>query len=460
MLGQAMQVERPAGFRPGAGQALAAKWLDADHGTDHIPIDVQVAYLRPLPDGLDGFIDAAVDAHGQAVAGGVDLFEQVRQLVATETQDMHHRAEHLAVQIGQCVNFDQGRWHEAAGGTVGRQGQLENSPTQGAHTVDVGQQAATGLLVDDRADIGAQFGRIANAQLLHRRLQHDERAVGNVGLQAQHAQGGAALAGAVEAGNQDVLHHLLGQRRRIDDHGVLPARLGDQARPAAFGQAAVDALRHFGRASEYHALDARIGHQSCAHRFPGAGQELQHFARDTGLVQQGDSQTGDQWRLLGRLGEHRAAGRQRRNHLAHKDGERKIPRADADHRPRRYSGIGKGIGEQLLGVITAKIDRLAHFTNGITPGLAGLAHAQPKQFRPVRLKQIGRPQQDGSPCRRRSGMPPWCCPLGIGQCQFQRRPVRIEHPAEHVTATGRIGDGQALAVGRGARHQRPDLPLA
>jgi hypothetical protein len=36
--------------------------------------------------------------------------------------------------------------------------------------------------------------------------------------------------------------------------------------------------------------------------------------------------------LLGRLGQHRVAGGQRRAHLAGEDGQREVPGADADHR--------------------------------------------------------------------------------------------------------------------------------
>jgi hypothetical protein len=41
-------------------------------------------------------------------------------------------------------------------------------------------------------------------------------------------------------------------------------------------------------------------------------------------------QRGDQRRLLGRLGKHRVAGGQRRGDLADENGQREIPRADAD----------------------------------------------------------------------------------------------------------------------------------
>ena len=65
-----------------------------------------------------------------------------------------------------------------------------------------------------------QFGECA--------FQHGEDAVGHVFLHAEHTQGRAALAGAVEGGHQHVADDLLGQSRGVHDHGVLAAGFGDQ----------------------------------------------------------------------------------------------------------------------------------------------------------------------------------------------------------------------------------------
>ncbi len=67
--------------------------------------------------------------------------------------------------------------------------------------------------------------------------------IGDLFLQAKHAQGGAALASAVERGSQHVDHYLLGERRRIDDHCVHPAGFGDQRRRAALGSRRLAILR-------------------------------------------------------------------------------------------------------------------------------------------------------------------------------------------------------------------------
>ncbi len=66
-----------------------------------------------------------------------------------------------------------------------------------------------------------------------------------------------------------------------------------------------------------------------AHFFAVAGKQLQHVGRDTRLVHQGDGVMRNERRLLGRLGNHRVARGKRRRDLTGKDGQGKIPRADA-----------------------------------------------------------------------------------------------------------------------------------
>ena len=68
-------------------------------------------------------------------------------------------------------------------------------------------------LVDDRSNVGRKVGRIADLQRFHRPGDHLDHAVGDVRLNEQHAQGRAALAGALEGRGNDVTRDLLGQRR-------------------------------------------------------------------------------------------------------------------------------------------------------------------------------------------------------------------------------------------------------
>ena len=197
----------------------------------------------------------------------------------------------------------------------------------------------TRLGVDHRADIGGQPGRIAEREFPHRTLQHLQHAVGNVFLQAQHAQRRAALAGAVERGHQHVLHHLLRQRGRIDHHRVLAAGLGDQRNLARHASAGAS-VRWMSCATSVEPVNitprTRASPMSCVPTVsPRPGQKLQRRARNAGLVQQLYRMRRDQRRLLGGLCEHGVAGGERGAHLADEDRERKIPRADADYRPKR-----------------------------------------------------------------------------------------------------------------------------
>src|SRR5262245_61604921 len=81
-LDQPIQIERTAGFGPGAGFTFAAEWLHADDGADDIAIDVLIARVRAVSNGVDRFIDAALYTHREAVAGGIDRIDQCIQAIA------------------------------------------------------------------------------------------------------------------------------------------------------------------------------------------------------------------------------------------------------------------------------------------------------------------------------------------------------------------------------------------
>jgi len=63
-----------------------------------------------------------------------------------------------------------------------------------------------------------------------------------------------------------------------------------------------------------------------------AGQALEYRDRHPDRVKQSDGARSHQWRLLRRLGDDRIASNQRSRHLAHTNGERKVPWADTHHR--------------------------------------------------------------------------------------------------------------------------------
>jgi hypothetical protein len=263
--------------------------------------------------------------------------------------------------------------------------------------------ALEGLAVDHRADVGGQFGRVAHHQFPGRPLDHFDHRVRNAFVQAQQAQRRTALAGGAESALHHGIRHLLGQRGAVHHHGVDAAGLGDQRHDGAVfrGQRAVDDAGHLGGAGEHHAGDARQGNQRRAHGLARAVHELHRIHRHTGCVQQLDGLPGHAGRLLGGLGQHGVARGQRGRHLAHEDGQRKVPRADADPdaargqaqfvalagRTGQCNGCQDALG--LIGVVAQEIHRLAHFGHRIAPGLEGLLDQQRAEPGQLLLQRIG-----------------------------------------------------------------------
>ena len=214
---------------------------------------------------------------------------------------------------------------------AGRQGAAIDQPALALHPRCVLLQRLLGRGIDDRADIGGDQGRVADRQLGHRARQHRQQPVGDVGLHIEQARRRAALPGAVEGRGQDIGDDLLGERRGIDDHRVLPAGLGDERhdRPGTARQFEVDMARGLGRSGKGDPGDARVGDERRADRLAGPRQQMQNLAGDPRLEQQPHRGGGDQRRLLGGLGDDRVAGGERRGDLAGEDRQRKIPRRDA-----------------------------------------------------------------------------------------------------------------------------------
>ena len=224
-----------------------------------------------------------------------------------------------------------------------RQRQLEHRPSALAHPRDVRHQRRARLGVDHRADVGRKAPRIADRELAHRALQHREHVVGDVVLHAQHAQRRAALSCTVERRHDRIRHDLLGQRRAVDDHRVLPAGLGDQhGIVGAEGELPMDEARDVGRAREEHAGDPRIGDERRTDGLARTRQQLQRGSGHAGAMEEPHRLVRDQRRLLGGLCEHGIARRERGARLTDEDRQRKIPRRDRDHRSERTaSGIAR-----------------------------------------------------------------------------------------------------------------------
>ena len=339
-------------------------------------------------DAPDRAVDAAVNAQREAVAGAVDGLDDLIQAVGGVGDHMKDGPEHLALQHIQAVDpIDAGGEKGAVGAGLG-QGRPAQQAAVAVHAPPVGLEHGQGVGVDHRPHVRRKQRRVAHRQLGGGADQHIDDAPGGVVLQEHHAQRRAPLAGAQEGRGYGVRHHLLGQGRGIDDHHVLAAGLGDQRDDGAGagGQGLVDQPRGVHRAGEGDPRNAGIGDQGRAHRRSVAGQQMQHRAGHPRPVQNVDRAGGDQRGLPGRLGDHGVARRQRRAHLAHEDGEREVPRADAGEHAAPVQGQfvafaggpGQGlrlgeVGAAPEGVVAAEIDRLAHLGQGVGD-LVGMLH--------------------------------------------------------------------------------------
>ncbi|MNC21808.1 hypothetical protein D3C75_697930 [compost metagenome] len=85
-----------------------------------------------------------------------------------------------------------------------------------------------GFGVDHRADVHRQALWITETAFSHSALEHFDNTVCAIFLQAQHTQCRAALTCAVKGRRYHVDDHLFGQRRGVNDQGVLAAGFGDQ----------------------------------------------------------------------------------------------------------------------------------------------------------------------------------------------------------------------------------------
>ncbi len=201
---QAVEVERPARFRPGAGQPFAAERLHADHSADHIAVHIQVADVRAAGHLRDGFIDTCVYAKRQAVTRFIDLLNQPRQVVAVVAHHVQYRAEDLFFHLIKAFQLNQRRHDKRAGlpftriSAVVARG-LEDFAAFGAHRLNMALDTGFGVGVDNRSDVGRQSAWVAHPAFGHRAFQHGQGVIGNLFLEAEHAQRGAALAGAVES---------------------------------------------------------------------------------------------------------------------------------------------------------------------------------------------------------------------------------------------------------------------
>ena len=151
------------------------------------------------------------------------------------------------------------------------------------------------------------------------------------------------MTGAVERRGDHIVDDLLFQRRRIDEHAVQAAGLGNQRHDRAIfcSKRAIDDARDFGRAGERNTGDARIGDE-LATDDAITDHQLQHIFRQAGLAEEINRRLRDARCLLCGLGDDCVACSERCRELAGENRQREIPRADANEHaaPVHFEMIG------------------------------------------------------------------------------------------------------------------------
>src|SRR6185312_11871882 len=92
-------VMRPAGFRTGAAEPLAAERLAFDNRADLVAVDVEIADAGMLLDIVAHRVDSALEPEREPVPRRVDRLDDLVELVRRKTDDMEDRAEILPIQF-------------------------------------------------------------------------------------------------------------------------------------------------------------------------------------------------------------------------------------------------------------------------------------------------------------------------------------------------------------------------
>ena len=212
-------------------------------------------------------------------------------------------------------------------------------------------------------------------------------------------------------------------------------------RVQALGQRRLQHAGGGGRAGEQHTLNTGVAHQLHADLAALARQQLHSSPGHASLPQLLHRQRSNGGRGLGRFGQHRVACGQCSGHLSHKNRQRKIPGADAQHRAQRCVGAGVKVAAYLCGVVAQKVHRLTQFSHGVAPGLACFAHQQGHHAGCIGLQQIGRVlQQGGALCGGRHGP----CRGKVSR-RLQRSlhigRAGVVHRAQHIAVVGGVAQG-------------------
>ena len=153
---------------------------------------------------LDRFIEPRVQSEGQAIAGGIDVADEILDFGAFVSKHVQYRAENLTLQNRHSIDFDDCGRHEGPIRGVRIQAALFDRVSAFAHMGDMNVDGRLGVCGDDRPDIGRKPVRASDRQFGHCTLQHHQNAIGRILLHAEDPQSRAALPRAVKGRNDGI----------------------------------------------------------------------------------------------------------------------------------------------------------------------------------------------------------------------------------------------------------------
>lgn len=197
---------RAAGLEAGAGAGFAAERLGADDSACHGAVDVEIADAGERLDLAAGAGNAAVQAHGEAIAKAVDGLDGLGELAWLPGGDVEDGAEPFVREIGDGIEPNEG-----GGDVMAGFGRADGMDPAALHRLAIGFEPGLCGSVDDWWHVGHGVGGGADDERVHGAFQHGDDGFGDLALDDEQAQGRAALAGGTKGRGDDIADHLLGQ---------------------------------------------------------------------------------------------------------------------------------------------------------------------------------------------------------------------------------------------------------
>ena len=258
---KARQIMRPAGLGAGAGQAMAAERLHADHGADHVAVDVDVADREPVDHMPRSCRRCASECRASARSRSVRSIAARR---SSRSRGIAHHMQDRVRTLPRSVDRRSTVRKYAARRSCRRERRRRNARAPRSSCARYAHPAAASPR--HRSPVRHGWPGRAGSPICSSRAAPAIISIMRSATSSctnKQPQRRAALAGRAERRGHDVVGDLLGQRGGIDDHRIDAAGLRDQRHDRAVlgGERAVDRARDLGRAGEDDAGDVGMRDQ-------------------------------------------------------------------------------------------------------------------------------------------------------------------------------------------------------